>query len=214
MSVGHHSKKFNIVSNDHGRTQKCDFCVSVSKTNFTDHHTPGTINGFRDSVLVCKIHDCYCTICKNFEYFHSVSFLLIRPFHQTMQAIAMVRISDYSYEIKPLQNVFKQIRHYIYFFKLYSVSIIFLLKNNLTNICGKIHKIGMNLWMAYLTIWKALEITKWVECTLHCWLKSWEICGFTRQFYEFQRHLVYSGVHHRKWGGNTYPGKKDIIVRN
>ena len=34
------SEKFNIVSNDHGRTQKRDFCVSVGKTNFTDHHTP------------------------------------------------------------------------------------------------------------------------------------------------------------------------------
>ena len=65
------SEKFNIVSNDHGRTQKCDFCVSVGKTNFTDHHTPDTIHGFRDSVLVCKIHDCYCTIRKNFEHFHS-----------------------------------------------------------------------------------------------------------------------------------------------
>ena len=30
------SEKFNIVSNNHGRTQKCDFCVSVCKTNFTD----------------------------------------------------------------------------------------------------------------------------------------------------------------------------------
>ena len=26
-------KKFNIVSKNHGRTQKCDFCVSVDKTN-------------------------------------------------------------------------------------------------------------------------------------------------------------------------------------
>ena len=73
LSVGPPSKKFNIVSNDHGRTQKCDFCVSVGKTNFTDYHTPDTINGFRDSVLVCKMHDCYCTIRKNFEHFHSFS---------------------------------------------------------------------------------------------------------------------------------------------
>ena len=35
-----------FVSNDHGRTQKFDFCVSVVKTNFTDDHTPDTINGF------------------------------------------------------------------------------------------------------------------------------------------------------------------------
>ena len=70
MSVGSRSEKFNIVSNDHGRTRKCYFCVSVCKTNFTDHHTPDTINGFRDSVLVCKMHNCYCAIRKNFEHFH------------------------------------------------------------------------------------------------------------------------------------------------
>ena len=39
-----HSEKFNMVSNDHGRKQKCDFCVSLFKTNFTDHHTPDTIH--------------------------------------------------------------------------------------------------------------------------------------------------------------------------
>ena len=82
MSVRPRSEKFNIVSNDHGRTQKCDFCVSVVKTNFADHHTPDTINGFRDSFLVCKMHNFYCTIGKNFEHFHS--FLLIRPSHQAM----------------------------------------------------------------------------------------------------------------------------------
>ena len=73
VSFGPRSEKFNIVSNDHGRTQKCDFCVSVGETNFTDYHTSDTTNGFRDSVLVCKTHDCYCTISKNFEHFHSFS---------------------------------------------------------------------------------------------------------------------------------------------
>ena len=65
------SEKFNTVGNNHGRTQKCDFCISVCKTNFTDHYTLDTIHGFRDSVLVCKMRDCYCTIRKNFEHFHS-----------------------------------------------------------------------------------------------------------------------------------------------
>ena len=88
---------------------------------------------------------CFRQNNNNKKKIRAFPFLLIRPSHQAMQAIAMVRISDYSYEIKPLQNAFKQIQHYIYFFKLYSISIIFLLKNNLTNICGKIHKIGMNL---------------------------------------------------------------------
>ena len=39
-------EKFHIVSNDHGRRQKCDFCVG--ETNFTDHDTPKKINGFRE----------------------------------------------------------------------------------------------------------------------------------------------------------------------
>ena len=48
-------------------------CVSVCKTKFTDHHTPDTIHGFSDSVLVCKMRDCYSyrTICKNIKHFHS-----------------------------------------------------------------------------------------------------------------------------------------------
>ena len=74
MSGGPGSEKVNIVSNDHGLTQKCDFWVSVGKTNFTDLHTPNTKNDFRDSVLVCKMHDCDCTIRKHFEHFHSLSY--------------------------------------------------------------------------------------------------------------------------------------------
>ena len=42
-------------------------CFSIGKTNFTDYHTPYTINGFKDSVTVCKKHDCCCTIRKNLE---------------------------------------------------------------------------------------------------------------------------------------------------
>ena len=37
------------------------FAFQFVKTNFTDHDTPDTTHGFRDSVLVCKMHDCYCT---------------------------------------------------------------------------------------------------------------------------------------------------------
>ena len=57
--------------------QKCDFCVSVGKTNFTDHHAPDTINGFKDLILVCKMHDCYCTIRKSFEHFYSMKLMLL-----------------------------------------------------------------------------------------------------------------------------------------
>ena len=63
-SLKYHSEKINTASNNHGCTQKCDICVSVGKTNFTDHHTPDTINDFRYSVLVCKMHDYYCTVGK------------------------------------------------------------------------------------------------------------------------------------------------------
>ena len=64
------------------RAQKCNFCVSVCKTNFTDHHTPDTIHCLKDSVLVCKMHECYCAISKYFEH-----------------------------ENKPLQNAFKCIEY-------------------------------------------------------------------------------------------------------
>ena len=77
--------KFNIVSNDHGRRQKWDFCVSVGKTTFTNHYTADTKSGFRDSVLVSKMYDCYCTIRKNFENF------------QAMQAAKRLQRLDYMY---------------------------------------------------------------------------------------------------------------------
>ena len=38
---------------------------------FTDHDTPDTINVFRDSALVCKMHDCYCKRRKKLEHFQS-----------------------------------------------------------------------------------------------------------------------------------------------
>ena len=37
----------------------------------------------------------------------------------------------------------------MYPFKLYSISIILLLKNNLINICSKIGKTEINLWIVY-----------------------------------------------------------------
>ena len=43
------------------------FAFQCVKTSLTEHQTPDTVHGFRDSVLVCKIHDCYCTIRKNLE---------------------------------------------------------------------------------------------------------------------------------------------------
>ena len=60
-------------------------------------------------------------------------------------------------------NHFKMLLNvsYIYLFRLYSISIILLLKYNLTNNCSKISKTEMILWMVFiLAIWKALESTK------------------------------------------------------
>ena len=68
------SEKLNTVSNNHGHTQKCDFCVSVCKTNIKDHRTPDIIHGFRDLILVCKMHVCSSTIRKNAEHFDFHSF--------------------------------------------------------------------------------------------------------------------------------------------
>ena len=81
----------------------------------------------------------------------------------------MVRLD----ERKPLQNAFKRIYHCIYLFKLYSISIIIFLKNNLTNTCDEIRKIGgMNLWMVYICNMKSsgkCNTKRWEEgeCTLH-----------------------------------------------
>ena len=136
MSVGRRLEMFNIVSNNHGRTQKCDFCVSVCKAKITDHHTPARRHGLTDSVLVCKMHDCYCTIRNNFERFHSLL---------STDASDCNYQTSYLYESKPLQNAFESTQYYIYLFKLYSTSIILVLKNNLTSICSKISKIEMNL---------------------------------------------------------------------
>ena len=83
--------------------QKCDFCVSVCKANFTDHHTPDAIHGFRDSVLVCTMHNCYYTISKNFEHFYSL------PSSDASDCIIKCNyaVIKLAYEKKPLQNAFK-----------------------------------------------------------------------------------------------------------
>ena len=107
MSVGPRSEKFNIVSNDHGRTQKCNFCVSVCKTNFTDHHTTNTMNGFRDSVLVCKMHDrykCHKMLLHDTQKFRA--FFLIRLSHQAMQAIATMKTNHFQMLLKVFSTTY------------------------------------------------------------------------------------------------------------
>ena len=96
ISLCPRSEKFNIVSNDHGHKQKCEFCVSLYRTNFTDHHTPNTTHGFG---LFWSVK--YTTVTVRYAKISSISV----PFHQAMQAITMGRLD----ENKPLQNDFKRI---------------------------------------------------------------------------------------------------------
>ena len=73
----------------------------------------------------------------------------------------------------------------MYLFKSYNISIILLLKINLTNICSEISKTGMNLWMVCTCNMKSSgKYKRWEEgeCSLPPWPKSWEICKCTRPF--------------------------------
>ena len=63
----------------------------------------------------------------------------------------------------------------IYLFKVHDISVITLLTNDLTNVCSKISKIPLILWMAILTIRKSLrKLKRWeeTECTLNFWPRS------------------------------------------
>ena len=151
MSVGPHLKKFNLESNDDWRTQKCDFCVSACKTNFTDHHTPDTIHGFRDSVLICKMHDCYCS-----QKFRAFSFLPIKRWKQLQWYMK--------------SNYFKMLLNILSTAYTYSNCMVYRLKNNLTNICSKITKTGINLWLVYTSNMKSCgkDLRKWEKAELLC----------------------------------------------
>ena len=94
VSVGPHAERCNIISTEHGRKQKCDeFCFiyrfSLSSFAFTillrnikkfgakklfyrPLHTMKARYGLRDSFLVCKMHSCYCRICRNLEEKYSI----------------------------------------------------------------------------------------------------------------------------------------------
>ena len=54
-----------------------------AKKYFTDHYTPNAIDGFGDSVLVCKMHDYYCRM-------HNIPFYPI----QVMQAITINKMGS------------------------------------------------------------------------------------------------------------------------
>ena len=64
------------------------FGVTVGRTNFTDHHASDTINGLRGSVLLCKMHDCHCTIRKKIRAF---PFLPISLSHQVKETLPKIK---------------------------------------------------------------------------------------------------------------------------
>ena len=124
---------------------------------------------FRVLLLYCiYCQPCYCTIRRNFRAF---LFLAIKRNH-----------------LKMFLNVFSST--YTNSNCRVEISIILLLKNNLTNICSKvIYEWFMNgfrnLWLVYTCNMKSSGKYKgWKEgeCTLHRWPKSREICGCTRPF--------------------------------
>ena len=95
-----------------------------------------------------------------------------------------------------------------------SILIMIFLKKNLTNICGEISKIGMNLWMVYICDIKSYgkyNTKRWEEgeCTLYYWPKSSEICECSRPFQEFERHLVDGGRN-----GEIFIQEESIIIQN
>ena len=108
------------------------FVVTMVKP-ILDHHTPDTINGFRDSILVCKMHDSYCTIHKNIEHFHFFSSSLFIKRCKRLQRLDYMKANHF----KMLLNVFSTTYTYS---NCNSISIILLLRKNLTNICSKLIK--------------------------------------------------------------------------
>ena len=123
FSDGGPGEKFNIVSNDHGCTQKCDFCFicqfspssfvspgflcniekfGAEKIFYRPSHTIRKLHSFRDSVLLCKMYDCYGRVRKR-----SSSNIPFLPF-QTMQGIRLGTRARLD-ENKRLQNATKRI---------------------------------------------------------------------------------------------------------
>ena len=82
MSVVPGSEKSNIVSNDHGRTQKCDFCVQFVKQILQ------TITHLvQRKVLEIRFWSVKCmTLTLRYAKISSISI----PSHQAMQAVAMI----------------------------------------------------------------------------------------------------------------------------
>ena len=98
MSAGPRSEKFNIVSNDHGRTQKVRFLA----IQFVKPILQAITHLIQYTVSEIQYLSVKCTaVTVRYAKVSSISI----PSHQAMQVIAMVRL----YESNPLQNAFKHI---------------------------------------------------------------------------------------------------------
>ena len=93
--------------------------------------TTSEIDGFRDSFLVRKMHGCYWNTQKFRWTFHSY-------------------LSD-TRRLQCADDVFSSVFTLYILIQIawYCKSIIILLTNNLTNICSKINKTPLILWMVY-----------------------------------------------------------------
>ena len=126
MSVDHHAEKIRIISNDHGHTQKCNFCVCLkSKTlcicgylhllllfhhfsgisrNSEQKHVLQTITHLMQ-YMVLETHfwseKCMTVTVRYAKNLSNIPFL----FNREMQAITISRLR----EKKPLQNAFIRI---------------------------------------------------------------------------------------------------------
>ena len=95
-------------------------------------------------------------------------FQFVKPILQTVTHLIQYRVFEIQFWSVKCTTV--TVRYDIYLFKVYIMSIIVLLKNNLTNICSKISKIEINFWMVYTCNMKSSgKDERWEEgkCTLH-----------------------------------------------
>ena len=126
------SEKVNIVSNNHGCMQKCNFCNSVGKTNLqTIAHL------IQCTVLQIQFWSVKCTAA-TVRYAKILSISI--PSHQAFSSSGkLLQWLDYmkTNHFKMLLNVFSTTYTYS---NCNSISIILLLRKNLTNICSKLIK--------------------------------------------------------------------------
>ena len=132
-----------------------------AKNYFTDHRTANTIYGFRDSLPVFKMDDCYWDA-------------------QKIRAIARYKVRAVCWCKQPTSNSFETLQTVYNYSNCMIKSIIILLTNVLASICGGISRIRLISWMIYICNVKGLEKVKKLgrnECTLHRWSPVMSDCS-------------------------------------